>query len=273
MHQPFIAWLAACLLVFAVPVAASPALVVGVLPYQSARALIAEHRDLAEYLRGALKRPVRIVTARNTRVFGQRLLAGDYDIALAPAHFARLAQREAGWHLVAEHTPNTPVYLLAAASAPANRPPQAGDTLAVPDRAMLTTLTAQRWLDARLSLVPEDYTLLEAGSYSAALQALLDGRADYAVSALAAMPQMRSGHLDRIRIAHEIGNVPLLVYIARRDLAPATLARLKTALLKFPVPAPLRVVAPNEHNLSAMDALLPATRLLLTESEEIADVR
>lgn len=273
MYQTIVAGLAACLLVFAAPAAASKALVVGVLPYQGARALIAEHRDLAAHLRGALKRPVHIVTARNTRVFGQRLLAGDYDLALVPAHFARLAQRDAGGHLLAAHHPDTPVYLMALASAPAKSAPQAGDTLAVPDRGMLITLATQNWLDSHAALTSRDYRLLEAGSHSAALQALLDGQADYAVTALAALAQIRPGQLDRLRIAHDIGTVPLLIYVARHDLPPATRTQLKAALLKFPVPAPLRMVASDERKLAAMDRYLPATRLLLTEREESAHVR
>lgn len=273
MHQLLVAWLAACLLVLATPAWSAPALVVGVMPYQGTRALVAEHRNLSDYLRGVLQRPVQIVTARNARVFGQRLLAGDYDLALAPAHFARLAQRESGWHVLAEHQPDTTVYLLTAAHASGNALPRTGDTIAVPDRTMLITLAAQRWLDSQLSLSAGHYTLLEVGSHSAALQAVLDGRANYAVSALAAMHQMRAGHLDRVRIAHEIGNVPLLVYVARPDLPAATGARLKAARLKFPVPAPLRVVPAGQHSLAAMDLYLPATRLLLTESEDFADVR
>ena len=43
--------------------------------------------------------------------------------------------------------------------------------------------------------------------------------------------------------------------------------------LPFPVPAPLRVVPAGQHSLAAMDLYLPATRLLLTESEDFADVR
>ncbi|HQS98896.1 MAG: hypothetical protein B7Y26_02140 [Hydrogenophilales bacterium 16-64-46] len=278
MHLPLVASLAACLLMFAVPIRAASPLVVGVLPYQGARALIAEHRDLSDYLRSALNRPVQIVTARNAQVFGQRLLAGDYDLALAPAHFARLAEREAGWQVLAEHRPDTPLYLLTAASTPASRQPRAGDTVAVPDRAMLLTLAAQRWLDSHFALDPRDYHLLDAGSHSAALQAVLDGRADYAVSALAAMNLVRPGNIRRIRIAHEIGKVPLLVYIARPTLPAATVARLRAALLDFPVPAPLRVVASDQHSLAAVDVYLPATRQLLrdslpTKSQELADVR
>ncbi|MFN3715742.1 MAG: phosphate/phosphite/phosphonate ABC transporter substrate-binding protein [Thiobacillus sp.] len=273
MHPSLIACLAACWLMLVTPARADPALVVGVLPYQGARTLIAAHRDLAEHLRGALKRPVKIVTARNARVFGQRLLAGDYDLALAPAHLARLAQRDAGWHLLAMHRPDTPVYLMAESGTPGDPQPRAGITIATPDRAMLVTLAAQRWLDTRFALNAGDYTLIETGSYSAALQAVIDGQADFAVSALAAMGQVRPGHLDRVRIAHELGSVPLLVYIARPGWPAAGRSRLQAALLKFPVTAPLRVVAAGKNSLDAMDVYLAATRQLLTENEGLADAR
>lgn len=273
MYQTLTTWLALCLLVIAAPAGAGNTLVVGVMPYQGARALITEHRGLAAHLQAALKRPVRIVTARDPRIFGQRLLTGDYDLALAPAHFARLAQREAGWHLLAENRPDTPVYLMSQADIPATKTPRKGCTLVVPDRRMLITLAAQRWLLTHATLNPGDYRLMEVGSHNAALQAVLDGQADYAVTALAALSQIRPGQLDRLRIAHEIGTVPLLVYVARRDLPPATRSQLQSALLKFAMPVPLHIVVPQEKNLAAMDVYLPATRQLLTQSEESARVR
>ncbi len=273
MYQTLTTWLALCLLVIAAPAGAGNTLVVGVMPYQGARALITEHRDLAAHLQAALKRPVRIVTARNTRVFGQRLLAGDYDLALAPAHFARLTQREAGGHLLAENRPNTPVYLMIKGDTHASKAPRKGSTLAVPDRGLLVTLAAQHWLAKHASLSPGDYRLMEAGSHSAALQAVLNGEADYAVTALAALRQIRPGQIERLRIAHDIGTVPLLVYVARHNLPPDTRNQLKSALLNFPVPSPLRIVPSHQKNLAAMDVYLPATRQLLTQSEESARVR
>jgi len=263
-----VGWLFAYLLLLAASARAAEPLVVGVLPYQGARALIAEHNVLAAHLRATLKRPVRIVTARNAQVFGQRLLAGKYHLALAPAHLARLAQRDAGGHLLAGHLPETPVYLLAPRQ-PSAGPRMAEVRVAVPDSGLLVTLVAQRWFDRQ----DQPARLVDAGSHAAALQAVLDGRADYAASPLAAMNLVRPTQLEQLRIAHEIGSIPLLVYVGRHDLAPADRARIQAALLKFPVSAPLRVVTAREIDLAAMDPYLPATRLLLAESKERTNAR
>lgn len=267
MYRLFVAWLAGSLLAFALPAVAAQEFVVGVLPYQGARALIAEHRSLATHLRSALKQPVKIVTARNTLVFGQRMLAGDYDLALAPAHLARLAQLEQGWHPIASYQPDTQIYLVSATSAPADKRLGKGAVIAVADRAMLIVLAAQSWLANKAKLGEGDYALLETGAHSAAIQAVLDGRADYAISALAALGQVRKENLGRIRIAHEMGTVPLLVYAARSDTPPATRSTLRRALLKYSVQAPLRIVATDRQALAGMDRFLPATRLLLAGRE------
>ncbi|MEW6119326.1 MAG: PhnD/SsuA/transferrin family substrate-binding protein [Pseudomonadota bacterium] len=266
MYRLLIAWLACSLLAWAPAVQAAREFVVGVLPYQGARTLIAEHHALAAHLRVALKRPVRIVTARNTVVFGQRMLAGDYDLALAPAHLARLAQIEHRWQPVARYAPDTPVYLLATTSRPGT-PLARGAVVAVPDRAMLITLAAETWLAEHRHLNIGDYTLLETGGHSASVQAVLDGRADFAVGALAGMPFVRKDNIERVRIVHEIGTVPLLVFSARGDLPAATLASLQRALLKYAVRAPLRILAANHRTLAGMDRYLQRTRRLLAERE------
>ncbi|MCA1978769.1 MAG: phosphate/phosphite/phosphonate ABC transporter substrate-binding protein [Thiobacillus sp.] len=236
--------------------------IVGVLPYQGARALVVEHQKLAASLGQTLKRHVRVVTARNARVFGQRMLAGDYDLALAPAHLARLAQAEGGWVPLARYLPDTPAYLLAARDR-AGEPLAKGAVIATPDRAMLLTLVAEGWIARHTRLKPSDYTVLETGGHNAAVQAVQQGRADAAVSMLAATRQVRQEHLDKVRIAHELGPVPLLVFMARGDIPPATRARLQRTLLAYPAPPPLHIAAVDPSALAAMNAYLPRTRELI----------
>lgn len=266
MYRLFVAWLAFSLLACAAPAQAARELVVGVLPYQGARALIAEHHTLAAHLRTALKRPVRIVTARNTRVFGQRMLAGDYDLALAPAHLARLAQVEQGWRPLARYVPDTQLFFLAAVTRHSD-PLTRGAVIAVPDRAMLIALAAEAWLAEHRKLKPGDYTLLETGSHSASVQAVLDGRADAAVGALAGMQFVRRNNIERVRIVQDIGTVPLLVFAARGGVPDSMLASLRRALLKYSVQTPQQIVAADERSLATMDRFLPRTRRLLATRE------
>ncbi len=266
MHRLLIGWLGSSLFFWAACVHAANDFVVGVLPYQGARTLIAEHRALAAHLQAALKRPVRIVTAKNTTVFGQRMLAGDYDLALAPAHLARLAQLDRGWTPLARYVPDTQIYLLVPARR-AGDPIAKGITLAVPDQTMLATLIMQDWLAHYKNLKDGDYTLLETGSHSASIQAVLDHRADAAIGVLAAVGQVRKGNVSRMRIVHEIGPLPLLVFAARADMPPAVLAATRRALLAYSAPARMHIALVDKTILPSMDHFLPRTRQLLAESE------
>lgn len=73
------------------------ALVIGVAPHTSARALFASYQPLRLFLQTRLQRDVRIVSAPNFEEFMRRALAGRYDIAITTGHQARLLQTDMGW--------------------------------------------------------------------------------------------------------------------------------------------------------------------------------
>lgn len=268
MLRFFIIGLAACLL--AAPARAEAPFVVGVLPYQGVRALVAEYNQLVSALRATLKRPVKLVTAKDVTLFGQRMLSGDYDLAIAPAHLARLVQVERGWQPLIRITPDNVMLLLDVRPEGAAPRPLKGATIATPGHTRFTTIALQRWLAEDMHLAETDYQLLDTGSHLAALQAMLDGRADFVVETLATLAQARTGSLDAVRIAHEIGTIPHLIYIVKPGLPEPDLTRLRRSLLAFPLRPPVRAVAADEHTLSAMDRYLAATRQLLVPSESLS---
>lgn len=267
-------WMSAFSLMLAPSSHAASELVVGVLPYQPVRMLIISHTALATHLQQTLKRPVRLVTARDARVFGQRMLAGDYDLALAPAHLARLAQVDRGWHPLVRYVPDTPVLLLARRDA-ADVTPAAlrGGALAVPDRNLLLVLAGERWLAQQGLHADRDYTVLETGSHAGALHALASGSADMTLSALAALQQTRGEDVRQVRIVREIGAIPLLVFVARNDMPAATRDTLKRALLTYRTPSAQRTVAVDRDDLAAMDIYLPLTRQRLQSADGAAVAR
>ncbi len=73
------------------------ALVIGVAPHTSARALFTSYQPLRLFLQTRLQRDVRIVSAPNFEEFLRRALAGRYDIAITTGHQARLLQTDAGF--------------------------------------------------------------------------------------------------------------------------------------------------------------------------------
>lgn len=73
------------------------ALVIGIAPHTSARALFASYQPLRIFLQTRLQHDVRIVSAPNFEEFMRRALAGRYDIAITTGHQARLLQTDAGF--------------------------------------------------------------------------------------------------------------------------------------------------------------------------------
>lgn len=82
-------------LVFASAVHAARERVMGVMPHQTPRTLLAYHQPLARYLESGLKRPLRRVTAPDVKTFGQRILHNEYDLVLAPLDIYLDASRHA----------------------------------------------------------------------------------------------------------------------------------------------------------------------------------
>ncbi len=261
-------WLGLILLIASAH-AAGRELVVGVQPYLPARALIAYHEKLAAHLHGALKQRVRIVTAPEVDTFGRRILAGDYDLALAPAHLALLAVQDAGWQPLARYVPDTSVLLLARRDDVDATPASLrGRALATHGRLRLSSVVAEHWLAAQQLQAGRDYRRLETASPAGAVQALVEGEADMAAVTLASMAQARRSHVEQVRIVHEVAPLPLLFFIARGDMTPVMREKIQRALLAYQAPQGGRPVAAGRQDLASMEAYLTLTRQLLQGSTE-----
>lgn len=264
----FALWLGLLSLILHAPAhAAGKELVVGVQPYQPTRALVVYHEKLAAYLRSTLKRPVRIVTARDERAFGRRMLAGDYELAIAPAHLARLAQLDRGWHPLARYVPDSSVLLLARKDdADFTVASLQGKVLAAHDRLRLVSLITEHWLAGQQLQAERDYRLLETASPASTVHALVSGQADLAAVSLASMAQVHRSDVEQVRVVHEITPLPLLFFVARADMKPDMRAQLQRALLAYQTPQGGRTVAAGKQDLVPMDAYLEQTRQLLQRS-------
>lgn len=242
-------------------------LVVGIHPDRPIRALIAHHEPLVAHLRQELDRPVRLVSAKDSRAFGQHMLKGEYELALAPAHLARLAQKDRNWHPLARYESEVTVFLLTRKSetefTPANLK---NKVLAISDRTMLMAMAGERWLAQQNLLADSDYTVLVTGSYASAVNAVVTGRADMALGTSDGMEQTRTEDIQLLRVTKGITTIPRMTFIARHDVPAQTRAEYQRALLAYRSPAAEPLVAMGGQDLSAMDVYLPKTRLQLQTS-------
>ncbi len=239
-------------------------LVVGVQPYQSTRLMIAHHEKLAAHLSESLKRPTRIVTAKDIETYSRRMLAGEYDLVIGPGHLIRLAQLEKNWHPLAHYVPDTPVLLLER-QGPRHLDASAlkGKKLATPGRIRLASLAAETALASQGLQTPRDYSVLETRTVANAVHALVSGEADLAVAALASLNDVRGSEVQQLQIVQEITMVPLLFFAANPDMPAATRALVQRALYVYETPEGVRTAAIAGPELAAMDSYLEQTRQLL----------
>lgn len=212
-------------------VQAAEPLRLGLFPNLSPRALIAMYQPLRLHLEQALGRPVQLETAPGFHVFIQRLLAREYDLAVAAPHLSRLAQLDAGYWLVAHY--QQPVEACLVTRAKEGESLRPGIRLAIPDQTAVVSMLGMEVLEAQGLRQGRDYQYLEAKSHSNAALWVTGGQADAAVIGCVPMSQLPQDVRDRLRLLARSRAIPSQYFLASSRLSPAERAQLNRALLAF----------------------------------------
>lgn len=214
---------------------AASSFILGIVPAHSARVLAERYEPLRAYLEAGLKQPVRIESAPDFRRFHERTLRGDFDLAVTPAHFARLAQKEAGQRPLAEFKPDHDALLIYAADRPlASFTDLKGKQLAVIDRLAITVTAAMAFLESQGLEANRDYQMVEHRTHASAAYALISGLAAAAVSTSQGLLQIPDDLRRKLVVQKHIANIPAFVLIANARMDKARTEHLKALLLNFP---------------------------------------
>lgn len=207
----------------------------GVVPVHSARVLTERYEPLRVYLEKFLKQPVRIESAADFRRFHERTLRGDFDLAITTAHFARLAQKEAGLQPLVQFTPDHDALLIYAAERPlANFNELKGGQLAVIDRLAITVMAALAFLDSQGLEANQDYQVVEHRTHASVAYSLISGLSAAAVSTSQGLLQVPDELRRKLVVQKHIADIPAFVLIAKASMDKVQLERLKNSLLAFP---------------------------------------
>jgi len=149
---------------------------VGVFPYLSTRALLDVFEPVRVLLQAELKRPTNLFTAPSFKAYADRTQAGEYDVVVTPPHFARLAQREAGYIPLMMFTRELRGVVVVAKTSPLQTLSELkGKRIATPSKLALVTIMGGQLLRDN-GLVNEADTLLkDVGSHSNAVLAVQRG--------------------------------------------------------------------------------------------------
>ena len=239
------AWLAAPAARAQAP-AAAPPLRVGLAPYLSPAALFAAFRPLREHLERALVRPVELQTARDFVALAAAVRERDYDLALLPAHMARLAVTDWGWQPAARTVIASELLVLARSDGPIRTPADLrGRRVGMLDLHSLSAAVGVQWL--RAQSLAEAVEIATMPSINSALHALaLDEVAAVVASAsqlLNLPPGTPTNHVPLARLS----DIPGPWLVARPALPAATLQRWREALYTFEPDARRPTTAANSR--------------------------
>ena len=94
------------------------ALVIGVLPNIAAATLISQYAGLQRYLERGTTRKVQIVVPGSFKAFFDSTMAGEFDLAVAAPHFARVAQLDRNLVPLVTYEPRINALFVATADSP-----------------------------------------------------------------------------------------------------------------------------------------------------------
>lgn len=263
------------------PVAAATTepLAVGVLPNIAATALMAQYENVKAYFEKRANQKIQIVLPANFKAFFDAMMRGDYDIAVAAPHFARVAQLDAGMVPLAIYEPRIAAqFIVPVGGTVSTAADVAGKTVAFANPTSLVAMYGQQWL-RQSNLEPgKDYTVAGARSDMGVGRQLLTGEAAAAIMSNGEYRALPPDETSRLRIVDVFARIPNFIVLGHPRLGAARLAQLKRDWLglfgdkedgaAFAKTTGLGgIVEVDEATLRELDAYVPATRRAMGSSK------
>lgn len=206
----------------------------GLMPVYGIRALVSRYEPLRGHLSHVLGQPARIETSPDFARYLRDILDGRFDIAVAAAHFARIAQLDAGWTPLVQFEPDNDTLLITrAGEAPKRLADLAGGEVAVIDRLAITVMGALHHLEQNGLRADQDYTVVEYRTHASVVHALLSGASAMAVTTSHGLRQLPPEQKARIAVYRSVFDIPAFVVIAAPTFPPARLEKLRAGMLAF----------------------------------------
>jgi len=223
---------------------------VGLAPYLSPAALLTVFRPLREHLERALAQPVELLTARDFVALAAAVRAGEYELALLPAHMARLAVTDWGWQPMARTVITTEVVVLVSSEGPVTRLADLrGRRVGMLDLHSLSAAVGVQWL--RTQQLSDTVEIAALPSINSALHALAVDEVAAVVAATSQLLSLPPGTPTNYRPLARLRDIPGPWHVARSALPASTLQRLREALLAFE-PDPLRPATAANSRLTPL---------------------
>ena len=236
----------------------------GILPTLSSRSILTTYQPLRIYLEQHLKRPVQFVTAPDYRTYIERTQRGEYRYLITAAHFARLAQKEAGYQpLVRVKRELAALLVTDKRSGITHIAELRGKLVSTPDSLAIISMLGEELFRAHGLLPGRDVRLRAQTSFNSALIAMRNGDSAAAITAATALKQMPAEVRENLVTLATSQSVPHNVCLASPKVPPQEAAKMRRLLLAFGATTAgeaffrttgfISFVRPTEKELRALD--------------------
>lgn len=272
-------WLAGLLAMLPAHLAAEPqALEIAIFPYLSTRTLLTHYQPLQAYLEKKLQRPVLLVTTPDFRTFAERTQRGEYRYVITAPHFARLAQKEAGYQPMLVAKANLVAIAVVEKNSPLRNVAELrGKTIAVPDPLAIVSMLGAQLLHANGLIPGKDVALRPVLSHNSAALSVLRGESAAAFISVTALEQMPEEIQNGVRVLAATAGFPNVIYLANAKVPAEEAAQITATLLEFAEKTPqgrklygatlghLGLVAPSPKELQRLDPFVSELKALLDQ--------
>lgn len=227
-------WILFCWLALLPGIAGAAAFIVGIHPIHSMHVLAERYEPLRAYLEARLERPVYLESAPDFAEYHARTLRGDFDLAITPAHFGRIAQKDRGFHPLIQFQPDNDALLVCSMDRPLSNPDlMKQQQLAVIDPLAVTVMAVTHHLRAHGLESGRDYTVVPYHNHAGVARALVAGLAMAGVTTTHGMKQIPDALRGKLQVVMRLADIPAFVALAKPEASREESARLREMLLAF----------------------------------------
>ena len=210
------------------------ALVIGVLPNVSASLLLPQYEFMRRYLERVGGQKVRIVVPASFKVFFDSMMNGDYDLAVAAPHFARVAQLDRGMVPLVAYEPRINALMVVPIDSAVTSPRDLRErAVAFANPQSLVAMYGVQWLRSQNIEAGKDFEIKAARTDLGVGRMLLSGDAVAAVMSNGEFRALPADESSRLKIAEVFARVPNFITMAHPRIERDKLAKLRAQLKGF----------------------------------------
>lgn len=211
---------------------------IGIMPFNSALALLRTHQPLREHLQRSLKRPVELYTSGDYFTYLNESLAQRFDVLITGPHFGVMAVDKGYVPLFRYRAMLQPLLVVRTDSPIADVADLRGKRIGLSSRLSISSIGGARWLQEQGLQMGRDYPIFEHATHGAAIAAVAVGDLDAALTTHTPLNQVPPDIRARVRILATEIQVSHLMTLAHGRLGKAEIERIRAALRAFSEESP-----------------------------------